>query len=81
MPLSASLDSVDYSILKAISTPDGTSRRKILAILDAEHHTIPESTLRMRLTKLATLGLITVERGRRGTHLTSRGRVRLDELH
>lgn len=81
MPLSASLDSLDYTVLKAISTPEGTSRRKILAILDAEHHTIPESTLRMRLTKLATLGLITVERGRRGTHLTSRGRIRLDELH
>lgn len=81
IPLSALLDSLDYIILKAISNPNGTSRRKILTILDGENHTIPESTLRMRLTKLATLGLITVERGRRGTHLTSRGRIRLDELH
>ena len=81
IPLSASLDSLDYIILKAISNPNGTSRRKILTILDTENHTIPESTLRMRLTKLATLGLITVERGCRGTHLTSRGRIRLDELH
>lgn len=81
IPLSASIDSLDYIVLKAISKPNGTSRRKILAILDAENHTITESTLRTRLTKLATLGLITVERGRRGTHLTSRGRIRLGELH
>lgn len=75
------LDETDHAILQAASDANGTSRRKILKILSDNGQSLSESTVRMRLTKLAAFGMVTVERGRRGTHLTPRGRKHLDEWH
>lgn len=77
----AALDLIDKLILEAIANNGSTSRRKILAYLDSQKQNIAESNIRMRLAKLATLGLVKIERGRRGTHITDRGRIRLDELN